>query len=102
MYSCSKVDAARDTVQDSLWSFGNRKNLTYETHCHIGVVAGSDATDFSTCAELRSLCETEQTGKGTGPLVMSDLSKYPWQIVGTDLFELKRLNYLLVVDYFSR
>ena len=36
-----------------------------KTHCHIGVVAGSDATDFSTCAKLWSLCETEQTCKGT-------------------------------------
>ena len=33
---------------------------------------------------------------------MSDLPKYPWQVVGTDLFELNRSNYLLVVDYFSR
>lgn len=23
-----------------------------EMHCHIGVVAGSDATDFSTCAKM--------------------------------------------------
>ena len=31
----------------------------------------------------------------------SELPKYPWQVVGTDLFKLKA-NYLLVVDYFSR
>ena len=28
--------------------------------------------------------------------------KYLWQVVGTDLFELNKSNYLLVVDYFSK
>ena len=32
----------------------------------------------------------------------SELPKYPWQVVGTDLFELNKSNYLLVVDYFSK
>lgn len=36
------------------------------------------------------------------PLIKSALPDYPWQIVGTDLFELKGLHYLLIVDYFSR
>ena len=29
----------------------------------------------------------------------SQLPEYPWQTVGTDLFE---IHYLLIVDYFSR
>ncbi|KAL5517465.1 hypothetical protein EMCRGX_G003010 [Ephydatia muelleri] len=36
------------------------------------------------------------------PMIPSELPKYPWQKVGTDLFEMKGATFLLVVDYFSR
>ena len=35
------------------------------------------------------------------PLIPSQFPERPWQKVGTDLFEWKKSNYLLVVDYFS-
>ena len=36
------------------------------------------------------------------PLVTTPLPDYPWQVVGSDLFEVNRDHYLVAVDYFSR
>ena len=36
------------------------------------------------------------------PLIPSKLPDYPWQKIGTDLFYLKKTNYILIIDYFSR
>lgn len=36
------------------------------------------------------------------PLMASPLPDYPWQKVGTDLLSLNGVDYLIVVDYFSR
>ena len=36
------------------------------------------------------------------PLMPSPLPDYPWQIIGSDLFEVNGSQYLLIFDYFSR
>ena len=36
------------------------------------------------------------------PLMPSPLPSRPWEKIGTDLFEWKKIDYLLVVDYYSR
>ena len=36
------------------------------------------------------------------PLIPSPVPDRPWQVLGTDLFELQSIDYLLVVDYFSK
>jgi hypothetical protein len=36
------------------------------------------------------------------PLLGTTLPDTPWQKVGTDLFEWKQVNYILIVDYYSR
>ena len=36
------------------------------------------------------------------PVMILQLPEYPWQVVGTDLFEVDGVHYLLIVDYFSR
>ena len=35
------------------------------------------------------------------PLMPTPFPERPWQMIGTYLFELDNLNYLIVVDYFS-
>ena len=36
------------------------------------------------------------------PMIVSPLPEFPLKVIGTDLFELDKKHYLLVVDYFSR
>ena len=44
---------------------------------------------------------TKQAKQKKEPLMPTDLPDYPWQVVGTDLFEIKGTHYLITVDYFS-
>ena len=45
---------------------------------------------------------TKDSFQNCEPVIVSSLSNYPYQIIGTDLFQHKSTNYLLVVNYFSR
>ena len=35
------------------------------------------------------------------PKIPTELPEFPWQVVGSELFELTGVHYLLIVDYFS-
>ena len=45
---------------------------------------------------------TKDSFQNCEPMIASSLPNYPWQIIGTDLFQHKGTTYLVVVDYFSR
>ena len=47
-------------------------------------------------------CPGSATVPGVCQSLLTQLPEYPWQVVGTDLFEIDGTHYLLTVDYFSR
>ena len=51
---------------------------------------------------LQCLTCAKDTKPAKQEMIASDLPEYPWQKIGTDLFQLKGKSYLVVVDYFSR
>ena len=52
------------------------------------------------CTAVLKMSSGEQTEEATN--AVHPIPDYPWQVVGTDLFELDAKHYLLIVDYFSR
>ena len=57
--------------------------------------------DIETTVSKCEVCCKHQVQRPE-PLVPLELPTRPWQRIGTDLFEWKKSNYLLVVDYYSR
>ena len=54
------------------------------------------------CLVLECWKFREHTIERQEPLISTPLPTHPWEEVGTDLFFLKGVTYLLAVDYFSR
>ena len=76
------ITKCRERTKASVWWPGLSKQL------------GELVNNCSTCIKERvNVAE---------PVIPSDLPDRPWQKVAADLFELKGLPYLLVIDYFSR
>ena len=50
--------------------------------------------DCTTCSKHRQ--------QHPEPLMLRPLPERPWQLIATDLFNLEKVTYLLVVDYYSR
>ena len=76
------IERCRARVRCSVWWPGVNKQVAERVH------------NCTMCAQ-----EAQQRRE---PLMKSTLPDYPWQVIGTDLFELNGTKYLLVVDYFSR
>ena len=74
------IEKCRSRVRRAVWWPGLSKEIAQQ------------AKNCEECS--RKFCKFE-------PLMPTDLPEYPWQQVGTDLFNFKGKEYLIVVDYFS-
>ena len=76
------IDRRRVRAKSAVWWPGLSKQLIQKIQqCHV--------------------CVSTSVGR-QAPLMVSPTPDYPWQVVGTDFFELDRKHFLVVVDYFSR
>lgn len=48
------------------------------------------------------ICNKFANSKTREPMIAHEIIKKPWQKVGMDIFELNGVNYLIVVDYYSK
>ena len=76
------VERCRLLAQNSVWWPGLYRDIQEAVR------------QCSVCAKLHA--------PNKEPMIPSVLPEYPWQKLGSDLFELQGKHYLLLVDYFSR
>ena len=58
--------------------------------------------DIQEAVEKCSLCQEQQNVLMTNQRYVSEVPPHPWHTLGSDLFYHKRLDFLVVVDYFSK
>ena len=58
--------------------------------------------DIQEAIEKCSLCQEQQNIQTTNQHYVSEVPPHPWHTLGSDLFYHKRLDFLVVVDYFSK
>ncbi len=49
-----------------------------------------------------SVCQEHQRSQSAQPLVPHEVPQRPWEVIGTDIFIIDGVDYLLVADYFSK
>ncbi|XP_062575332.1 uncharacterized protein K02A2.6-like [Saccostrea cucullata] len=59
-------------------------------------------TDITELITSWGVCNQFKNNQQREPLLQHGIPDRPWQKVGTDLFELDRQNYIVIVDYFSK
>ena len=58
--------------------------------------------DIQEAVEKCNLCQEQQNALMTNQCSISEVPPHPWHTLGSDLFYHKRLDFLVVVDYFSK
>ena len=48
------------------------------------------------------ICNKYQAAQARLPILQPELPSFPWEKLGTDIFEIDGTKYLIIVDYFSR
>ena len=59
-------------------------------------------TDISNTVGKCHICNTYCNSQRSEPMHPRELPSYPWEILGSDIFELEGQRYLLLCDYFSK
>ena len=59
-------------------------------------------SDIDKIVQQCAICQEHQKSQSAESLMLLEIPVQPWQIVATDIFNLNRLNYLLIVDYYSK
>ena len=58
--------------------------------------------DLKELVEKCDLCQSQQNSISTAQKFISEVPPHPWHTVGSDLFYFRRIDFLVVVDYFSK
>ena len=59
-------------------------------------------TDIETMVKGCNVCQEDQDANQKEPMIASEIPARAWQCLGTDLFEIKGRQYLILSDYYSR
>lgn len=59
-------------------------------------------SDIDKIVQQCAICQEFQKSQTAESLMPHEIPVRPWQIVATDIFNLNRHNYLLIVDYYSK
>ena len=58
--------------------------------------------DIEELVQKCSLCQSQQNSTASIQKYVSEIPPHPWHTIGSDLFYFRRIDFLVVVDYFSK